>query len=206
MKHDALLVDAGTGNLHSVHNALLSLGYSVLVTSDPEDLACSERIILPGVGAFGKFMEGLVERCLVESLCRAAHRGDPLLGICVGMQALFEYSEEMGEHTGLGLAAGKVVHFPSIKNLKVPHTGWNQLWPKAQPPNPLLSGLPSGAYAYFNHSYYCTPEREEDIRAVTDYGISFASLAQHENLFGVQFHPEKSQRVGLQILANFMEL
>jgi glutamine amidotransferase len=205
-KKDALLIDAGTGNLHSVYNALRRLGFDILVTSDPADLARSGRVILPGVGAFANFMEGLVERRLVEPLSRAAQSGDPLLGICVGMQALFDASEEMGEHGGLGLVPGRVVHFPELGNLKVPHTGWNQLWSKALPPDPLLSGLPAWAYAYFNHSYYCSPASEEDTSAVTDYGISFASLVRSANLYGVQFHPEKSQRVGLQILDNFMRL
>lgn len=207
---DALLIDAGTGNLHSVYNALRSLEFEIQITSSPADLERSGRIILPGVGAFGKFMEGLRERGLVEALCRAARRGDLLLGICVGMQALFEVSLEMGEHPGLGLLPGQVVHFPQMAGLKIPQTGWNQLWPRQelgprQSP-PLLAGLPAGSYAYFNHSYYCAPGRPEDICASTDYCISFASMVAHENLYGVQFHPEKSQRVGQQILANFMRM
>jgi len=201
---NALLIDAGTGNLHSVHNALLSLGYSIRVTSDPKDLAVPRRLILPGVGAFGKFMEGMNERGLVESVKAAVRRGDPVLGICVGMQALFDYSEEMGRYDGLGLLPGGVVRFSNEMGLKIPQTGWNQIWPIQ--PSPLLEEIQPGAYAYFNHSYYCSPSNPKDVAASTDYGISFASIVQCDSLYAVQFHPEKSQRVGLQILKNFMEI
>jgi glutamine amidotransferase len=205
-KADAVLIDAGTGNLHSVYHALTSLDFNILVTSSPADLDKGRRIILPGVGAFGNFMAGLQERSLIQPLCQAVEQGQLLLGICVGMQALFETSAELGTHAGLGLLPGRVVHFPPLGPLKIPQTGWNQLWPESQPPTPLLEGLAPGPYAYFNHSFYCDPARLEDICASTDYGISFASMVHHDNLFGVQFHPEKSQRVGLQILANFMRL
>lgn len=201
---NALLIDAGTGNLHSVHNALLSLGYSIRVTSDPKDLAAPQRIILPGVGAFGKFMQGMAERGLVEPVKSAMRRGDPVLGICVGMQALFEYSEEMGRYDGLGLLPGCVVRFSNEMGLKIPQTGWNQIWPIQK--SPLLKEIQPGAYAYFNHSYYCAPSNPSDVAASTDYGISFASIVQCDSLYAVQFHPEKSQRVGLQILKNFMEI
>ena len=202
--YDALLIDAGTGNLHSVHNALVTLGYNILVTCRPDDLAQSARIILPGVGAFGSFMQGLRERGLVEPLKTAAQRGDPLFGICVGMQALFDASEEYGEHPGLGLLAGRVVHFPAFSNLKIPHTGWNQLW--FANGSLAFRELPSGTYAYFNHSFYCANHDPEDAAALTDYGIKFTSAVQRENLLGVQFHPEKSQRVGLKVLQNFFKL
>lgn len=204
MSRDALLIDAGTGNLHSVHNALLHLGYTIQVTQDWRDLSTAGRIILPGVGAFGSFMDGLSESGFVEPLKDAIERGDPMLGICVGMQALFEFSEEMGRHQGLGFMPGKVVRFPEFETLKVPHTGWNQLWQKMD--SPLLMDINAGDYAYFNHSYYCFPELEDYIAASTDYGFDFASIVQLENVFGVQFHPEKSQKVGLQMLMNFMGL
>lgn len=199
-----LLIDAGTGNLHSVHHALLNLGASIQVTRNPEDLLRPARIILPGVGAFGKFMEGLHARGLAEALRAAAQRGDPLLGICVGMQALFAFSEELGRAPGLGLMAGSVLRFPAFADRKVPHTGWNQLWfgDDAR----LLRGLPNGAYAYFNHSYYCAPSEPADVAATTDYGLDFASGVRHENLHGVQFHPEKSQQVGQKVLENFLSL
>jgi glutamine amidotransferase len=201
---DALLIDAGTGNLHSVYNALASLGYSINVTSNPNDLARKGRLILPGVGAFGKFMDGLNEHGLGEMVKMALKRGDPVLGICVGMQALFEYSEEMGKFNGLGILQGKVVRFPDRLDLKVPQTGWNQVWPCRT--SPLLNEIKPGSYAYFNHSYYCEPSNAEDIAANTDYGFLFASILQCQSLYAVQFHPEKSQRVGLQILKNFMEI
>ena len=202
--YDALLIDAGTGNLHSVHNALLKLGYNVRVSADPEDLSRPGRVILPGVGAFGSFMEGLRERGLEAPLRAAAQRGDPLLGICVGMQALFEVSEELGEHAGLGLLAGRVVRFPAFSDRKVPHTGWNQLWFEQN--TPLFRDLPRGAYAYFNHTYYCAATDPADTSARTDYGLDFTSAVQHDNLFGVQCHPEKSQQVGQQVLANFFKV
>lgn len=201
-KVDALLVDAGTGNLHSVHNALLALGFYIRITADPHDINRGGRIILPGVGAFGAFMEGLRSRGVVEALVAATQRGDPLLGICVGMQALFETGEEKGEHPGLGLLPGRVPHFPDLGERKIPHTGWNQLWFQNEPP--LFQGLPAGAYAYFNHSYYCQPANAAHISARTDYGIDFASAVSHGNIHGVQFHPEKSQRVGLKVLQNFI--
>lgn len=199
--YDALLIDAGTGNLHSVHNALLKLGFNVLVTCNTDDLSRSGRIILPGVGAFGSFMDGLRRRDLVEPLRAAVRRGDPLFGICVGMQALFEISEEMGEHPGLGLLNGRVVRFPDFPGLKVPHTGWNQLWFAED--SLLFRGLPQGAHAYFNHSFYCANSSPADAAARTDYGFDFTSAVQHENIVGVQFHPEKSQRVGQKVLENF---
>ena len=203
-KFDALLIDAGTGNLHSVHNALLSLGYAIRITSRPEDLAQPARVILPGVGAFARFMDGLHTAGLDEPLKTAVQRGDPLLGICVGMQALFEIGEEMGQHPGLGLLPGKVTHFPALGELKVPHTGWNQLWFDGDVP--LFQNIPSGAYAYFNHSYYCAATRSSDVLARTDYGILFPSAVQHGSLYAVQFHPEKSQWVGLSLLENFMRM
>lgn len=202
--YDALLIDAGTGNLHSVHNAIKALGFKVLVSSNPDDLNHPARVVLPGVGAFGSFMEGLSQRGLVDAIRCAVQRGDPMLGICVGMQALFDLSEEMGEFAGLGLLAGRVVRFPDFDHLKVPHTGWNQLW--YQPNCPLFAGLPVGAYAYFNHSYYCAPQDPTDSAARTDYGLEFTSAIQRGNLFGVQFHPEKSQRVGQTVLKNFLRL
>jgi glutamine amidotransferase len=202
--YDALLIDAGTGNLHSVRNALQALGFRTKVTCLPEDLNVPGRVVLPGVGAFGSFMQGLRERGLVEPLKVAARRGDPLLGICVGMQALFEVSEEQGEHAGLGLLAGRVVRFPVFSDRKVPHTGWNQLWFDQN--TPLFQEMQPGAYAYFNHSYYCAPADLSSSAARTDYGIDFSSAVHHDNLHGVQFHPEKSQRVGQRVLKNFFRL
>ena len=202
--YDALLIDAGTGNLHSVHNALLKLGFTVQVSCSPDDLKRPGRVILPGVGAFGSFMQGLRERELVGPLQDVCKRGDPLFGICVGMQALFEVSEEHGTHAGLALLEGKVVQFPNFTDRKVPHTGWNQLWYSEDAP--LFRGLPRGEYAYFNHSFYCANASPAVTAAQTDYGIDFTSAVQRGSLVGVQFHPEKSQRVGQKVLENFFRI
>ncbi len=205
MKPAVVLIDAGTGNLRSVHKALEAVGASVTRTTDPETVRRGERLVLPGVGAFGDFMDGLRQSGLQEAVLEALQRGALLLGICVGMQALFEIGEEMGIHQGLGLLPGRVVAFPpEIRNegLKIPHTGWNFVhWTRE---NPLMSSLEAGGYAYFNHSFYCAPAQEEHIIAKTDYGLPYASAVWHENLLGVQFHPEKSQRFGLQVLKNFL--
>jgi glutamine amidotransferase len=201
------LVDSGTGNLHSVEHTLLSLGAQVRMVRKAGELSGGGRVILPGVGAFGKFMQGLQSADLLQALTVIVQRGDPLLGICVGMQALFEISEEMGNFAGLGILPGRVVRFPEMAGFKIPHTGWNQLTPLAQPSsNLLLQGLAPGAYAYFNHSFYCAPAHREDVTAVTDHGVVFASMVQHDNVMGVQFHPEKSQQTGLKMLENFMKI
>jgi len=202
--YDALLIDARTGNLQSVYNTLQMMGYSILISTDPADLKEAGRVILPGVGAFSKFMQGLQQRGFVDALKSKAQQGDPLLGICVGMQAMLSLSEEMGRHTGLDLLPGRVVRFLDFLDLKVPHTGWNQLWFNRR--SPFSQGLQSGCYAYFNHSYYCQPDHPMDVIAQTDYGIDFASIIQHDNLFGVQFHPEKSQHIGQKILSNFFKI
>ncbi len=205
MKSKAVyLVDAGTGNIRSVGRALTLVGAQVHLVKAPEELHPG-RLVLPGVGAFGQFIEGLTGRGLIEALKESAGRGDPLLGICVGMQAFFESSEEFGSYGGLGLLPGKVVKFEEEKSYKVPHTGWNQLWPQ-NGDGSLFGGLQPGSYVYFNHSYYCQPARKDVCTAVTDYIINFASMVQHQNIYGVQFHPEKSQRTGLRILSNFLEL
>ena len=204
---EIFLVDSGTGNLHSVEHTLLTLGAHVRMVREAADLQGGGRVILPGVGAFGKFMQGLLapRAGLAQALTAIVRSGDPLLGICVGMQALFEGSAEMGEFAGLGILSGRVVRFPDIPGFKVPHTGWNQLTQRAQVSGGLLlNGLAPGAYAYFNHSFYCSPAHPEDITAVTEHGLAFASMVQHENVMGVQFHPEKSQQTGLKILANFI--
>ena len=201
--NEVVLIDAGTGNLRSVQKALETIGANVERTDNPQKVLAGKRVVLPGVGAFGDFMSGLRSRGLEESVQEISRRGVPLLGICVGMQALFEIGEEMGRHTGLGLLAGKVVRFAESLSVKIPHTGWNQV--EVDKETPFLRNLPAGAYVYFNHSYYCQPWNASDVIATTDYGLKYASAVQHENIFGVQFHPEKSQTVGLQILKNFLE-
>jgi imidazole glycerol-phosphate synthase subunit HisH len=204
MPANLTLIDAGTGNLRSVYKALEKLGADVELTSDPGVVSSASKIVLPGVGAFGDFMNGLRQRGLVEAILYAHAHQVPTLGICVGMQALYEFSEEMGKHAGLRLLPGKVIHFPAFADLKIPHTGWNQLHFTHQ--SPLVNGLQEDDYAYFNHSYYCTPPDDSFTVAWTDYGIHFTSAIQKDHIFGVQFHPEKSQRVGLTILRNFLAL
>ena len=200
---DVILIDAGTGNLRSVQKALESVGANVVLTEDPQKVLSGKRIVLPGVGAFGDFMSGLQTKGLDNVLKETVGRGIPLLGICVGMQALFEIGEEMGDHEGLGLLRGTVLKFDDLLSIKIPHTGWNQL--AARKEAPLFNQVREGAYVYFNHSYYCQVQDFADVIAETDYGIRYACAVRHENIFGVQFHPEKSQAVGLQILKNFLE-
>jgi len=196
------LVDYGIGNLRSVSKALTAAGAQVLLTSSPEEISQVEKIVLPGVGAFSDGMAGLKQRGLVEVILDAARRQVPLLGICLGMQLLFENSSEMGETEGLGLLKGSVLRF-SDPVLKIPQTGWNQIeWSRA---HPLLTGLSSGSYTYFNHSYYCQPSDPADCIAMTDYGGHYASITGRGRLYGVQFHPEKSQEIGIRILRNFLE-
>lgn len=198
-----LLLDVGTGNLRSVQKALEAAGADVLRSDSPQSLAHYPKIVLPGVGAFGDFMRRLRTLGLDDALREVLARGTALLGICVGMQALFEYSEEMGFHAGLGFFEGHVARFPQLSLLKVPHTGWNELVLCRQ--HFLLAGLPERPFAYFNHSYYCLPAQDADCFAKTEHEVIFASVVGRENLFGVQFHPEKSQKVGLKILQNFVE-
>ena len=202
--NDVILIDAGTGNLRSVQKALESLGADVLMTADPKEVLTGRRVVLPGVGAFGEFMTGLRGRGLEDAIREIVAHEIPLLGICVGMQALLDMSEEMGQHAGLGLLRGKVMRFPESLSVKIPHTGWNQL--DVQEEAPLFCDVPSGAYVYFNHAYYCQPEDSECIAATTTHGLTYACAVQRKNIFGVQFHPEKSQTVGLQVLKNFLEI
>ena len=204
MTANLTLIDAGTGNLRSVYKALETLGADVELTSDPSDVLRATKIVLPGVGAFGDFMIGLHQRGLAEPILQANTRQVPILGICVGMQAMYELSEEMGKHDGLGILPGRVVHFPAFTDLKIPHTGWNQLHFTRK--SPLVEGLQEDDYAYFNHSYYCAPLDDSFTVAWTDYGIPVTSVVQKGHIFGVQFHPEKSQQVGLSILGNFLAL
>jgi imidazole glycerol-phosphate synthase subunit HisH len=199
---DVVLIDAGTGNLRSVQKALEAVGAEVICTSEPQRVLAGRRVVLPGVGAFGDFMAGLRARGMQDAVKVIAGRGVPLLGICVGMQSLFEVGEEMAEYAGLGLLPGRVVRFEESLPVKVPHTGWNQL--EVREDAPLFRGIPSGSYVYFNHSFYCRAGNPADVTATTEYGLQYACAVQRENLFGVQFHPEKSQAVGLQILRNFL--
>jgi glutamine amidotransferase len=197
------LIDYGIGNLRSVHKALSTVGADVILTDEPEHILAADKIVLPGVGAFGDGMAGLISRRLDEVLREIIQQDKPMLGICLGMQLLFDSSTELGEYPGLGFFPGKVRRF-ELNDLKIPQTGWNQL--KIKKANTLLQGLESGCYAYFNHSYYCAGEIPSDVLATTEYGLEYASVVGRGNLYGVQFHPEKSQSIGLQILKNFVEL
>ena len=200
---DLILIDAGTGNLRSVQKALETVGARVSRTDDPHEVLSGNRVVLPGVGAFGDFMAGLKAKKLDEAVKDIANRGTALLGICVGMQALFEIGEEMGDHEGLGLLRGTVVRFSDSLSIKVPHTGWNQV--EIKNPALLFDRIEEGSFVYFNHSYYCQPNDPADVIAETSYGIRYACAVRRDNLYGVQFHPEKSQAVGLRLLQNFVE-
>jgi glutamine amidotransferase len=163
----------------------------------------AKKIILPGVGAFAEGMKGLESRGLIQPIVESAASGKPLLGICLGMQLLFETSEEQGAHPGLGVISGQVKEFTDPE-LKIPQIGWNQL--VFNKPSPLLVDLDPGCWVYFNHSYFCQPAESADILASTNYGFQFTSAIQRKNVFGVQFHPEKSQRIGLKMIKNFVEI
>jgi glutamine amidotransferase len=201
-----VIVDYGVGNLKSVHKALERIGAEAAVSGDPASLDAARGIVLPGVGAFGDAMQNLTRRGLVAPLLDHVRRGKPLLGICLGMQLLFDDSEEMGRHQGLGLLPGNVVRFPDA-TLTVPHVGWNQLCRTSSlSASPILDGIPDGAYAYFVHSYYVAPEEAGDVAATTEYGPEFASVVGRGSIWGAQFHPEKSQEVGLTLLENYVRL
>lgn len=199
------VIDYGAGNLRSVVHALSYLGVeSMRVVRTPHELRGATKIILPGVGAFAAGMQKLREQNLIAPLKGAISAGTPYLGICLGMQFLFEWSDEMGEHEGLGLLPGRVTRFPESMQLKVPHMGWNQLTIVRD--SPLLKGIDSSNYAYFVHSYYCAPSLQSDVVAQVDYGVNFTAMVGRNNIHGVQFHPEKSQQTGLQLLSNFLEM
>ena len=200
---DIILIDAGTGNLRSVQKALETVGANVTRTDDPQMVLSGKRVVLPGVGAFGDFMSGMKAKGLDDVVKQVVSRGVPMLGICVGMQALFEIGEEMGDHEGLGLLKGTVVKFADSLSVKIPHTGWNQV--RVRKEAQLFRQIKDEAYVYFNHSYYCQAGDFSNVIATTDYGMNYACAVRYENIYGVQFHPEKSQAIGLQILKNFVE-
>jgi glutamine amidotransferase len=207
------MIDYGASNIRSAQKAFEHIGADVVLTEDPEVVRKADKLVLPGVGAFGSGMAGLHERNLPAAIRESVQRGVPFLGICVGMQLMFETGYEMGTHKGLGLMSGKVIRFPDnlqsrdqrsqiSKSLKVPHMGWNQLEPAWQ--SPLIADTQKGDYAYFVHSYFCDPDDATAVLAWTDYGFPFASIVAKDNVYGLQFHPEKSQSVGLHILQNFV--
>lgn len=200
------IVDYGMGNLRSVSKAFDSQGYSVTVTRDPAQISSANGLVLPGVGAFGNCVRNLTEYGLTEPIKDYIDSGRPFLGICLGLQVLFEESEEAPGVKGLGLIKGKVVRFPDFKKegLKVPHMGWNQITIKKDVP--ILSGVPQNSWFYFVHSYYPSPEDESVIAVKVDYGLEFTAAVAKDNIFASQFHPEKSSDLGLRILRNFAAL
>lgn len=198
------IIDYGMGNIHSVQKAIESLGAKTTVTNKPEELSKCDKIVLPGVGAFADAISEMHRQGLISAVIGAIKHKRIFLGICLGMQLLFESSQESDGVKGLGVLKGEVKKFIPGRGLKVPHMGWNQL--KITGTCPLLKGLPENPYVYFCHSYYPQPQDKAVVAANTDYGINFASVVWQDNLFGMQFHPEKSQAVGLKILKNFVEL
>lgn len=199
------VIDYGAGNLRSVMHALTYLqAESIRLVRKPHELQGVEKIILPGVGAFGAGMQQLHKMDFVSAIKDAIYAGVPYLGICLGMQFLFECSDEMGDHRGFNLLPGRVTRFAERPGFKVPHMGWNEL--SLTRASALTTDLPQRSHAYFVHSYYCVPANESDVLITADYGQSFCAGVQRGNIYGVQFHPEKSQRTGLQILANFLEI
>lgn len=196
------IVDYGMANLRSVEKALLRVGGDPVITSDPKIIASAQKVVLPGVGAFCAAMSNLHRRGLHDAVVDSIAAGKPFLGICLGLQMLFEESSEMGSAAGLGVLPGHVVRFPESSDLKVPHIGWNALHPRQG--TRLLHGLEDGARVYFVHSYYPEPVNPEVIAATSDYGVDFCCAVEKDNLAATQFHPEKSGAVGLQILRNFV--
>jgi glutamine amidotransferase len=200
------LLDYGSGNLRSVHKALLQAGADVRIAQKPEEIGDARAMVLPGVGAFDDCINALRKQELLEAARDFIKTGKPFLGICVGYQALFERSEEFNScAAGLDVFHGNVIRFSEKNGLKIPQIGWNQI-DIAREDCPLYRGIPSGSYVYFVHSFYPQPEDPSIVATRTDYGDTFASSVWRDNVYATQFHPEKSQRIGLQLLGNFVEL
>ena len=203
------IIDYGMGNLRSVQKGFEKIGAQALVTSNPKEVLEAEQIVLPGVGAFRDCIHNLEQGGFIEPILKVIQQGRPFLGICLGLQLLFTESEEFGIHKGLGVIPGKVVRFPdgmteNSQKLPVPHMGWNQL--KIQAESPLLGGIEDGSNVYFVHSYYVKPDDPAVVAATCNYGIEFCASVRKGNLVAAQFHPEKSQAIGLQMLKNFAEM
>lgn len=198
------IIDYDAGNIKSVEKALLALGEEAIITRDPKVLLEADHVILPGVGSFGDAMDKLCHYGLVETIKQIVQKGTPFLGICLGLQLLFEESEESKGVKGLGLLKGKILRIPDGPGLKIPHIGWNSL--KFPHKGRLFLGLPEESYVYFVHSYYLKAAEEEIVTATTEYGTLIHASVEKNNIFGCQFHPEKSSEVGLTILKNFIAL
>jgi glutamine amidotransferase len=200
------VIDYGMGNLRSVHKALEKVGYAAAVTSSPQAVLDAGALILPGVGAFRDCMRSLENLNLIQPILQSVRSGKPFLGICLGLQVLFTESDEFGTTPGLNLISGRVVRFapdetPGAERLKIPHMGWNTISKRRSVP--ILNGIEDGSFFYFVHSYFVVPENTPVTATVTGYGIEFTSSIQKDNIFACQFHPEKSQGVGLRLLKNF---
>lgn len=198
------VIDYGAGNLKSVKNALDHLGAANMRASTAKEILLADAVILPGVGEFGTAMAELERRGIKEAVIEAAGSGRPLLGICLGMQLLFEAGEESPGAKGLGILPGRVPRFPAEMGLKIPHMGWNSVMPIKE--SRLLDGLPKGSYMYFVHSFYVKAAERADVSAISEYGLIFDAAVERGNIFGCQFHPEKSGAAGLAILKNFIEI
>jgi len=196
------IVDYGMGNLRSVEKGFLKVGADARVISDPKAVDNAHAIVLPGVGAFRDCMRNLEEMSLTESIIKAIQKGKPYLGICLGLQVLFSESEEFGRSEGLNIFSGKVVRFPE-NNLKVPHMGWNTIKILRRPP--IFDSIQNEGFFYFVHSFYVAPDDKDIVATTTDYGVTFTSMVWKENIFATQFHPEKSQELGLTILKGFRD-
>jgi len=198
------IIDYGMGNLRSVQKGFEKVGHQALVTSDPNQVAAATKLVLPGVGAFEDAMAELRRRRLIEPILDTIAADKPFLGICLGLQLLFDVSHEHGRQQGLGVLSGECVRFELPAEYSVPHMGWNQVSIPRRPP--ILEGIDQGTYLYFVHSYYVVPQDPEVVAAETDYGGPFCSMIWRGNMFATQFHPEKSQQEGLKILKNFAKL
>ena len=198
------VIDYGAGNLKSVKNALDHLGAANMRASTAKEILLADAVILPGVGEFGTAMAELERRGIKEAVIEAAGSGRPLLGICLGMQLLFEAGEESRGAKGLGILPGRVPRFPAEMGLKIPHMGWNSVMPLKE--NRLLDGLPEGSYMYFVHSFYVKAAERSDVSDISEYGLIFDAAVERGNIFVCQFHPEKSGAAGLAILKNFIEI
>lgn len=198
------IIDYGMGNLRSVQKALEAVGAAAEVTCDPDKVRAARKVILPGVGAFADAIAELRRTGLGEAFVEAAHEGKPCLGVCLGLHLLFDLSEEDGRHEGLGLLPGRVVRFAPSPGLKIPHMGWNAL--RFRKECPLFRGIAPGSYVYFVHSYHAVPDTPADIAAEADYPTPFVAAVGREHLMACQFHPEKSQQLGLAMYANFAAL
>ena len=198
------MIDYDAGNIKSVEKALQKLGADVVITKDPQVILNADKVILPGVGSFGDAMNNLRKYELDEVIHQVVEKGTPFLGICLGLQLLFERSDESPEATGLGILKGEILRIPDAEGLKIPHMGWNSL--HLQNNGRLFKGLKENDYVYFVHSYYLKAEDEEIVKATTNYSVNIHASVEKDNVFACQFHPEKSSDVGLKILKNFVEL